>query len=202
MIEPLARLAEEVRQARGGEQDPYEAADRLMAGMKDEGQPSDALVLMRQRLNGPADVANVLWTLLVIGLGGKAPWEQEDRSAPDPAPSALQLLATAAGVDRAMSDDTVGNGPWLPADFDLVAFMAGLRDAGGFDLNDPTRPIREATREQLEQAREDAILFSRPLAMIGRVLEGMLEPDAAGMGSLRAFTASTGSPVPCSCAPC
>ena len=60
-------------------------------------------------------------------------------------------------------------------------------------MNDPARPIREATLEQLEQAREDAILFSGPLAMIGRVLEGMLEPDAAGMGSLRAFTASTSS---------
>ena len=132
LIEPLARLAEEARQARGGEQDPYEAADRLMAAMKDEGQHSDAVVLMRQRLNGRADFANVLWTLLVIGLGGKAPWEQEDRSAPDPAPSALQLLATAAGVDQAMSDDPFGNGPWLPADFDLVAFMAELKDAGGF----------------------------------------------------------------------
>jgi len=193
LIEPLARLADEAREARGGEQDPYEAADRLMASMKDDGRPSDALALMRQRLNRRADLANVLWTLLVIGLGGKAPWEQEDRSRPDPAPSALQLLATAAGVDRAMSDNPAGNGPWLPADFDLAAFMAELKDAGGFDLNDPARPIREATLEQLEQGREDAILFSRPLAMIGRVLEGMLEPDAAGMGSLSAFTASTSS---------
>lgn len=40
-----------------------------------------------------------------------------------------------------------------PADFDLAQFMAELKDAGGFDLNDPARPIREATLEQLEQAR-------------------------------------------------
>ena len=82
LIEPLVRLADEAREARGGEQDPYEAADRLMAAMKDDGRPSDALALMRQRLNGRADFANVLWTMLVIGLGGKAPWEQEDRSRP------------------------------------------------------------------------------------------------------------------------
>lgn len=193
LVEPLARIADEAREARGGEQDPYEAADRLMAAMKDDGRPSDAVALMRQRLKGRADFANVLWTLLVIGLGGEAPWEQEDRSRPDPAPSALQLLATAAGIDRAMSDDPAGNGPWLPTDFDLVAFMAELKDAGGFDLDDPARPIREATLEQLAQAREDAILFSRPLAMIGRVLEGLLEPDAAGMGSLSIFTGGTSS---------
>ena len=57
--------------------------------------------------------------------------------------------------------------------------MAELKDAGGFDLNDPARPIREATLEQLELAREDALLFSGPLATIGRGLEGMFEPDAA-----------------------
>jgi hypothetical protein len=193
LIEPLTSLAAEARQARGGEQDPYEAADRLMAAMKDDGQPSDATALMRRRLNRRGDIANVLWTLLVISLGGEAPWEQEDRSAPDPAPPALELLATAAGVDRAMSDDPAGNGPWLPAGFDFVTFMAELKDAGAFDLNDPARPLREATLEQLEQAREDAILISRPLAMIGRVLEEMLEPDVGGIGSLSAFTAGTSS---------
>lgn len=193
LVAPLAHLADKAREARGGEQDPYESADRLVAAMKHDGQPSDAIVLMRQRLSGSADFANVLWTLLVIGLGGEAPWEEEDRSAPDPAPSALELLATAAGIDRAMSDDLAGDGPWLPEDFDLVAFMAEIKDAGGFDLDDPQRPIREATREQLAQAREDAILFSRPLAMIGRVLEELLGPDAAGIGSLRAVTAGTSS---------
>jgi hypothetical protein len=92
-----------------------------------------------------------------------------------------------------MNDDPAGNGPWLPADFDLPRLMAELKDAGGFDLNDPARPIREASLEQLEQAREDALLFSRSLAMIGKVIEGLLEPDAGGMGSLSALAASTSS---------
>jgi hypothetical protein len=60
-------------------------------------------------------------------------------------------------------------------------------------VSDPARPVREATLEELDQAHEDAVLFSRPLAMIGRVLEGMLEPDAGGIGALRVFTADTSS---------
>jgi hypothetical protein len=89
--EPLAGISDEAREARGGEEDPYEAADLMIAAMKDDGQPSEAVALMRRRLNRRADFPNLLWTLLVIGLGGNAPWEQEDRSRPDPAPSALQV---------------------------------------------------------------------------------------------------------------
>lgn len=193
LIAPLERLRDEVRAARAGEENPYQAADLVMAGMNDESKPSQAVALIRRRLTGRADFPNLLWTLLSIGLGGDAPWEHEDRSRPDPAPSALQLLVTAFGVDRAMSDDPVGNGPWLPTDFDMAQFMGELIDAGGFDLGDPARPIREATLEQLERAREDAALLSRPLATIGKVLEELLGEDVGGMGSLSVFAAGASS---------
>jgi hypothetical protein len=155
--------------------------------MKDDGPPSKAVALIRSRLSGRADFLDLLWTFLVIGLGGQAPWEQEDRSRPDPAPGALALLAKATGVERAMRDDPAGNGPWLPADFDLPAFVAELRDVGGFDLEDTARPIREVNEQQLAQAREDAILFAGAMALIGSVLEGLLGRDTAGLGSLRAL---------------
>jgi hypothetical protein len=187
LIEPLQQLSEEARAARGGGKDPYEAADRLLVGMKDDGGPSKAVALIRSRLSGRADFLDLLWTFLVIGLGGQAPWEQEDHSLPDPAPGALTLLARASGVDRAMRDDPAGNGPWLPADFDLRAFVAELRDVGGFDLDDTARPIREASDQQLAQAHEDALLFAGPLALIGAVLEGLLGKDVGGMGSVSAL---------------
>jgi hypothetical protein len=129
--------------------------------------------------------------LVARTLGGQAPWEQEDLSLPDPAPGALQLLAAATGVDRALSDDPAGQGPWLPADFDLRKFIAELRNAGGFEIEDVARPIRDATDDELVQAREDALLFSQPLAMIGSVLEGLLGDDIAGLGSLSVLTANT-----------
>ena len=191
LIAPLERLSDETRVARGGVEDPYEAADAIMAGMPDDGAPPAAAALMRKRLSGRADFLDLLWTFLVLGLGGQAPWEQEDLSLPDPAPGALQLLATATGVERAMSDDPAGHGPWLPSDFDLRGFIAEMRDAGGFELEDIARPVRQASPQELAQAREDALLLSGLLAMIGRVLEGLLGEDIAGLGFLSALTSMT-----------
>jgi hypothetical protein len=38
MIEPLQQLSAELRAARGGGQDPYEAADQMLLEMKDDGR--------------------------------------------------------------------------------------------------------------------------------------------------------------------
>ena len=89
-----------------------------------------------------------------------------------------------------MSDDPMGNGSWLPADFDLPKFMADLRDAGGFELEDAANAIRDASDAELAQAREDALLFSR-LAMIGSTLEGLLGDDVAGLGALSTMACTT-----------
>jgi hypothetical protein len=151
--------------------------------LKDNAAPSGASALFRKRLSRRADFLDVLWTLLVIAAGGQAPWEEEDLSPPDPAPGALQLLARATGVDRAMSDDPIGNGSWLPADFDLPKFMAELRDAGGFELEDAAHAIHDASDAELTHARENALIFSR-LAMMGSPLEGLLGDDVAGLGAL------------------
>ena len=67
-----------------------------------------------------------------------------------------------------------GEGPWVPADFDLRGFIEELRDAKGFEIEDMPRPIRETSDNELEQARQDALLFSGPPAMIGSVLEELL----------------------------
>lgn len=191
LIAPLERVSDEARAARGGEEDPYEAADVMLATMRDDQAPSAALALLRKRLSGRADFMDLFWTFLVLAVGGQAPWEQEDRSRPDPAPGALRLLARATGVDRAISDKPMGQGSWLPADFDLPTSIDELRSAGGFEIEDVARPIREASDSELAQAREDALLFSQPLAMIGSVLEGLLGEDIAGFGSLSVLTPTT-----------
>jgi hypothetical protein len=187
LLAPLDRFSAAASKARGGEEDPYEAADRILRTMPDDGKPSTMVTMMRSRLNGPADFLDLMWTFLVVGLGGQAPWEQEDCSRPDPAPGALQLLVSATGIDRAMRDMPAGRAPWLPEDFDPRGFIAELRDVGGFAIEDLAAPIREASDEQLEQARCDALLFSKPLAMIGSVLQDMLGTDVVGLGSLSAI---------------
>jgi hypothetical protein len=187
---PLERMSRDAEKARAGEEDPYESADAVLASLKDSGASSGASALFRKRLSRHADFLDVLWTLLVIAAGGQAPWEEEDLSLPDPAPGALQLLARATGVDRAMSDDPMGNGSWLPADFDLPKFMADLRDAGGFELADAAYAIRDASDAELAQARDDALLFSR-LTMIGSTLESLLGDDVGGLGALSTMVCTT-----------
>ena len=149
------------------------------------------MALIRGRLTGRGDFINLMWTFLVIALGGEAPWEQEDHSREDPAPTALELLLKSAGIDQAMSVSPAERPSWLPADFDPRRFIAELRDAGGFAIEDVARPIREASEEALGQARTDAVLFSQPLAMIGAVLEDFVGEDIAGLGVLRAIAPTT-----------
>jgi hypothetical protein len=189
---PLERISAEVRAARGEASDPYEAADAIVAVAREEPDSFRSSGLLRTRLNGAADQMDVLWTLVVLGLGGKAPWEEEDRSLPDDqAPGALRLLTALAGADRAMRDDPFGEGPLVPVDFDMPSFIGELRDTGAFALEDLAREIRETADEDLVQAREDALLFFGPLAMICSVLEDLLGDDVAGLGSLRALGDTT-----------
>jgi hypothetical protein len=129
--------------------------------------------------------------VLLIALGGEAPWEQEDQSRKDPAPTALELLLKSAGFDQALSASRAERPSWLSADFDPRRFIADLRDADGFAIEDAARPIREASDEALAQARADAVLFSQPLAMIGSVLEEFVGEDVAGLGVLRAIAPTT-----------
>ncbi|HXV05855.1 MAG TPA: hypothetical protein VFP23_08150 [Solirubrobacterales bacterium] len=184
-------ISEEARAARGGKSDAYEAADAMVAAIQPEAKSSPTSSVIRRRLNNPADIMNLLWTFLIIGQGGQAPWEQEDRSLPDPAPKALGLMAAAVGADRAMSDDPLGEGPWVPHDFDMRRFVEELRDAGGFEFEDMAGEIREASNQELEQARKDALLFCGPLAQICSVLEDLLGDDVGGLGSLRMLEDAT-----------
>jgi hypothetical protein len=188
LIAPLERLSEKARAVRAGRDEPYDAADAILALMTADTPHSALVALLRKRLGSRADLMNWLWTLIALGLGAPAPWEQEDRSAPDPARGALELLAAGAGIQRAITDDPVGRGPWIPSDFDLPGFIERLRDAGGFEVEDLGRPIREATDAELARARDDALMFSGPLATIGRAIEGLVGEDVAGFGALAVLT--------------
>jgi hypothetical protein len=191
LITPLERFSNDALKARRGEEDPYEAADAILKAFPDDGKPSEIVKLLRSRLPAPADLANLMWTLIVLALGGEAPWEQEDRSRIDPAPTALQLVTRAAGISLGTSEDPADRPAWLPAGFDMEEFMTQLRDSGGFEIEDAARPIRDASDEAIDRARADAMLFSQPLAMIGAVLQDFVGEDIAGLGTLVAIAPAT-----------
>lgn len=192
LVAPFERLSGEIAEARADEEDPYEAADAILRVLPADSKPSEFGAQLRRRLSSSADFMNLMWTFLVLGLGGQAPWEQEDRSRLDPAPTALQLLAKATGVDAAISKDRAERPSWLPEDFDLREPIGDLRDAGAFALEDMARPIREASGQALAQARADALLFVGPLAMMGSVLEEFAGEDVAALGMLHALDPASG----------
>jgi hypothetical protein len=193
LVKPLEKMSRELRASHGETTDPYESADAIVAEMRRRPGSMRLPPLIRERLQGPADVADFLWVLLVLGLGGRPPWEEEDLSLADEAPDALRLVAAATGIDRARHDDPLGEGPLVAPDFDLAGMLAELRDAGGLDFEDLDGPIRDATDQELERARSDALMFSGPLAVILATFEEFVGVDISGFGSLRALDARSGA---------
>lgn len=191
LIAPLERMSQEARAVRGDKRDVYEAADAMVAAAKSDAKASPISPVVRKRLKNPSDFVEVLWTFLVIGMGGQAPWQQEDQSLPDAAPKALELVAATMGADRAMRDDLMGEGALIPPDFNLPVLIEEMRDAGCFEFEDMAQEIREASDQELEQAREDALLFCGPLVEICSVLEDLVGEDVAGFGSLRMLEDTT-----------
>ena len=53
-----------------------------------------------------------------------------------------------------------GMGRGCPRTSTCLALVAELRVAGAFDLEDAAGPIREASEQQLAQAREDASVLA------------------------------------------
>ena len=179
----LERVSSKVQRARAGHDDPYSAADAILE--RPTGGPRSPIVdLMSRRLGKHADLQSLMWTLLVLGLGGGAPWDDADQSVRDSARSALDLIAVSGGVPRAMTDDLAGHGPWLPADFEVRGLMDDLRAVGAFDIGQFARAIHVASDEELDRARDDALMFGGAVATIGRVLGELRGDDAGGVGSL------------------
>jgi len=173
------------RPVRGGGRDRarHEPA-RSLAGARAD---ATALAGWARRLR------ELLWLFCVLGLGGEHEWEPDEEDADGDAPALETLLEQAAGLDRAKREGLAGNEPWLPDGVRARDAVLELRDAGAFELEDFARPVRDATDAQLDQAREDARLFSEPLATIGQVIESLVGQDVAGIGSLAALAVQDAS---------
>lgn len=185
LVSLLDRTSAKARAIRGEHRDASEAADAIVSATNLKSDASAAVRLMRRRLGHRRDdLLNVLWVLLVLGLGGELVWEAEDE---DEAPSARELLERAGGMDRAKRESVADGEPWLPSTANARDYLSQLRDAGAFNVEDLARPIREASDEDLEQARADAHLFADRLSIVGNALEGLLGEDVAGLGSLAAL---------------
>ena len=182
LIAPLERLSAQARALTSGTEDPFEAADVILAAMTVERASSLVTSLLRTRVGSNADLLELMWTFISLGFGAPGPWAEEDRSE-DAAPDFLQLLARATGTDR-MRANPAGFGRWIPPDFDLAKFTEDLQSAGAFDIADMSRPIRDASDAALLRARDDAMMFYDGLNTIGHVLQELRDEEIPWLSAL------------------
>jgi hypothetical protein len=184
LIAPLERISAEARELTAEAEDPFAAADAIVATMTIENVSSKITSLLRKRLGGNADLINLIWTFLSLGFGAPGPWIEDDTE--DPSPNFLQLLERATGTDLMRAKPT-GAGNWIAPDFDLAKFTEELQSAGAFDVEDMSRPIREATDAALQQARADAAMFYDGLNAIGQVLQELRDEEIPWLRALSAL---------------
>ncbi len=182
---PLDRLSAKARELTDDAEDPFAAADAIVSAMTIERASSRITSLLRKRLGGNADLINLIWTFLSLGFGAPGPWAQDDRTE-DPAPGFIELLERATGTDR-MRLRRTDAGSWIPRDFDMAKFTEELQHVGAFDIEDMSRPIREASYEALDRARLDAEMFYDRLHVIGRVLEDLRDEEIPWLRALGAL---------------
>jgi hypothetical protein len=186
LIAPLDRLAAKARELTAGAEDPFAAADAIVFAMTIARASSGITSLLRKRLGGNADLINLIWTFLSLGFGAPGSWTQDDRT-DDPAPGFIELLERATGTDH-MRLSRMDAGSWIAPDFDMAKFTEELQRVGAFDIQDMSRPIREASNAALEQARVDAETFYDRLHAIGQVLEDLRDEELPWLRALGALT--------------
>jgi hypothetical protein len=185
LIAPLERISAQARELTDEAEDPFAAADAIVAAMTIERASSKITSLLRKRLGCNADLINLIWTFLSLGFGAPGPWVEDDHTE-DPTPNFLQLLDRATGTDLMRTKPT-GAGSWIAPDFDIVKFTEELQNAGAFDVEDMSRPIREATDAALQQARTDAAMFYDGLNAIGQVLQELRDEEIPWLSALSAL---------------
>jgi hypothetical protein len=185
LIAPLDRLSTKARELTDDAEDPFAAADTIVSAMTIERASSGITSLLRKRLGSNADLINLIWTFLSLGFGAPGPWADDDRT-DDSAPGFIELLERATGTDR-MRLRRTDAGSWIPSDFDMAKFTVELQHVGAFDIQDMSRPIREASNVALEQARVDAEMFYDRLHAIGQVLEDLRDEEIPWLKALGAL---------------
>jgi hypothetical protein len=93
--------------------------------------------------------------------------------------SPAQILIRTLGLERALTD-RIGNAePWLQSD--VAETFQDASEKRLFSLEELGLALERASREELEQAREQSDLFARGLHVIVPVLEARFGPGAFGL---------------------
>jgi hypothetical protein len=182
LTELLDRASAPIRDALRKAGDSGAAADMLA---RDVGPGTTrAWRLVRKRMASPKEVREAMWVLADLALGGEPIWAPSEGGSRD---GAEAVMTRALGLDHAKEDRLGEQEPWMPDDQTARAALERVRAAGGLDLVDLARVIREASHAELEQARDDLTNLWQALSLLGGAAEARYGEDVAGLGMLRAM---------------
>lgn len=189
LVRPLEQMgqawSELLAQAHG---DPSEAADLAVARftLRDA---SSVTKLMVRRLGGPRSGARELqdvWFFFSLAFDGDQEGIEDEPGTP-----LEHAVATATGSQRARHDRVLDGRPWLVEVISATGVVHELKRAGALDVPGMASRLANASEVELDQARNDVLLFTDGLATIARGMEAMFGFDFAGLGSLVALASDS-----------
>jgi hypothetical protein len=189
LIDHFDPISRDARTLAESYDDPADAADAAVRAV-DWGELSEIVALMLARLGGRRRgrraLEDIMWFVFLLAFGG----EYEPAPPSDGSPGLEEVTAQATGIDSAKRDAGPLGTPWLAQDIAGLGFVRDLRRAGALKVMDLAAPIRDASDDDLDRARDDARMFSGELATIAAAAQLMLGDDVGGLGSLTAMAAA------------
>jgi hypothetical protein len=143
------------------------------------------LARLEGRRRGRRALEDIMWFFFLLAFGG----DYEPTPSADGSPGLEELTAQATGIDSAKATGPLHT-PWPAEDAAGLDVVRDLRRAGVLQVMDLAAPIRDATDDDLDRARDDGPMFSRELATIAAAVQLMLGDDVGGLGSLTAMAAA------------
>ncbi len=183
LVRILDAVSAKVGRATEGIEDPAEAADQLTRVDRGKRKPSDAVQLMRDRLDGDARaLQSAMYALASMGLGADIEWEDHD---PESKEESLEsITARAIGIDKARSDELVPGKTLMSPTASAKEVLEDLRATGLLDMQDLARAFREASHEAVIRAFGDGGLVSG-MDLFAEAAEASHGRDVGGLGSIR-----------------
>jgi hypothetical protein len=183
LVRILDAVSATVGRVTEGIDDPAEAADRLTRADRGKRKPSEAVQLMRDRLDGDGRaLQSAMYALASMGVGADIEWEDHD---PESKEESLEsITARAIGIDKARSDEVVPGKTLMSPTTSAKEVLEGLQVTGLLEMQDLAGAFREASHEAILQAFEDGRLVSG-MDLFAQAAEASHGGDVGGLGSVR-----------------
>jgi len=189
LVEQLDRALSPLRNHRDRYDDPFDAAEAAVTGDALAGR-EPGLRAMRRLAGSGENLKSVAHAIFEELFGGSPVWDGASAGPAEAEPSLRELVERAIGVARAKATTASDRTPLLPPEADIVEAIRAFNEQRVWDLNDPGWAIRQATDDDLEQARQLARLLMDGLHDYAAITEHQRGADHAGLSVFRGLNTS------------